>query len=89
MSPPAVLVELAVDGLSFTVPEGFKLIFVESGTVMVRLGIPGREAMDVEARVGALSAGEGYRLYGLRFERVEDPKAHQEIVAAIGAALPQ
>ena len=73
----------------FTVPDGFKLIFVESGTVTVRLGIPGREAMDVEARVGDLAAGEGYRLYGLRFEKVEDPTAHQEIVAALGSVLPQ
>ena len=43
----------------------------------------GLEAMDVRARVGDLSAGEGYRLYGLRFEQVEDPAAHQEIVAAL------
>jgi len=89
MAPPAQLVDLAVDGLSFTVPDGFKLIFVESGTVTVRLGVPGREAMDVEARVGDLAAGEGYRLYGLRFEKVEDPTAHQEIVAALGAVIPQ
>jgi len=89
LNPPAQLVELAVDGLSFSVPEGFKLIFVESGTVTVRLGVAGREAMDVEARVGDLSAGEGYRLYGLRFEQVEDPTAHQEIVAALEAFLPQ
>jgi hypothetical protein len=85
LRPPAQLVELEVDGLCFSVPDGFKLIFVESGTVMVRLGVPGREAMDVEARVGDLSAGEGYRLYGLRFEQVEDPVAHQEIVAALRA----
>ncbi len=89
LHPPAQLVALAVDGLSFTVPDGFKLIFVESGTVMVRLGVPGREAMDVEARVSDLAAGEGYRLYGLRFEQVEDPKAHQEIVAALGRVVPQ
>ena len=89
LSPPAQLVELAVDGLSFTVPEGFKLIFVESGTVTVRLGTGGREAMDVAARVGDLAAGEGYRLYGLRFEQVEDPTAHQEIVAALEGLLPQ
>jgi hypothetical protein len=88
-SPPAQLVELAVDGLSFTVPDGFKLIFVESGIVTVRLGVPGREAIDVQARVGDLSAGEGYRLYGLRFEQVEDTKAHQEIVAELSAGMPQ
>ena len=83
LQPPAQVVELAVDGLSFTVPNSFKLIFVESGSVTVRLGVSGLEAMDVCARVGDLSAGEGYRLYGLRFEQVEDPTAHQEIVAAL------
>lgn len=89
MEPPAQLVELVVDGLSFTVPDGFKLIFVESGTVTVRLSVPGREAVDIEARVGDLAAGEGYRLYGLRFEKVDDPTAHQEMVAALSALLPQ
>jgi hypothetical protein len=84
LEPPAQVVELAVDGLSFTVPDSFKLIFVESGSVTVRLGIRGKEAMDVVARVGEVVTGEGYRLYGLRFEQVEDPVAHQEIVAALG-----
>jgi len=83
LEPPAQIVELAVDGLSFTVPDSFKLIFVESGTVIVRLGVSGQEAQDVRARVGDLAAGEGYRIYGLRFEQVEDPTAHQEIVAAL------
>jgi len=83
LTPPAQVVELAVDGLSFTVPDDFKLIFVQSGTIIVRLGISGKEAMDIQARVGDLSTGEGYRLYGLQFEQVEDPGAHQEIVAAL------
>ena len=78
--PHSPLVELAIDGLSFSVPDDFKLIFVESGTITVRLGAAGTEPIDVAARVGDLSAGEGYRLYGLYFEGVEDPESHRKLV---------
>jgi hypothetical protein len=86
LDPPVRLVELAVDCLSFTVPDSFKLIFVESGTITVRLGVPGREAIDLSARVGDLSTGEGYRLYGLNFEEVEDREAHREVVSLLMSA---
>ena len=80
LSPPFRLVELAIDGLSFTVPDDFKLIFVESGSITVRLGLVGTDPIEIAARVGDLSAGEGYRLYGLQFEGVEDPEAHRKLV---------
>jgi hypothetical protein len=80
LDAPVRLVELLIDGLSFTVPDDFKLIFVESGTVTVRIEVPGSDSLNIHARVGALSAGEGYRLYGLEFEKVEDPEAHRKVV---------
>ena len=80
LEPPVRLVELAIDGLSFSVPDDFKLIFVESGTITVRIGDGGAGAIDVHARVGDLSAGEGYRLYGLYFEGVEDPERHRQLI---------
>jgi len=83
LNPPVRLVDLAIDGLSFSVPDDFKLIFVESGSITVRLGAAGAEAIEVAARVGDLSAGEGYRLYGLQFEGVEDPEVHRKIVDAL------
>ncbi|MGB0638780.1 MAG: hypothetical protein ACPGTU_05580 [Myxococcota bacterium] len=84
LEAPVRLVELVIDGLSFTVPDDFKLIFVESGTVTVRIEVPGSESLNIHARVGALSAGEGYRLYGLEFEKVEDPDAHRKVVDQLG-----
>ncbi|MAY79784.1 MAG: hypothetical protein CL930_03270 [Deltaproteobacteria bacterium] len=84
LDAPVRLVELVVDGLSFTVPDDFKLIFVESGTVTVRIQAPGIDSLNIHARVGALSAGEGYRLYGLEFEKVEDPENHRKVVDQLG-----
>ena len=84
LEAPVRLVERVIDGLSFTVPDDFKLIFVESGTVTVRIEVPGSESLNIHARVGALSAGEGYRLYGLEFEKVEDPDAHRKVVDQLG-----
>ncbi len=83
LKAPVRLVDLAIDGLSFSVPDDFKLIFVESGSITVRLGVAGTNSMDIAARVGDLSAGEGYRLYGLQFEGVEDPEAHRKLVDAL------
>ena len=80
LDDPVRLVELAIDGLSFSVPDDFKLIFVESGAITVRLAVPGVQAVDIQARVGDLSAGEGYRLYGLYFEGVEDGDRHRSLV---------
>jgi hypothetical protein len=80
LEPPVRLVELAIDGLSFSVPDDFKLIFVESGTITVRVGDSTNGTIDVHARVGDLSAGEGYRLYGLYFEGVEDPEQHRKLI---------
>jgi hypothetical protein len=80
LDAPVRLVELAIDGLSFSVPDEFKLIFVESGAITVRLGVQGTAPIDIQARVGDLSAGEGYRLYGLYFEGVEDADRHRSLV---------
>jgi hypothetical protein len=84
LKAPVRLVDLAIDGLSFSVPDDFKLIFVESGAITVRLGAGGTEPIEVAARVGDLSAGEGYRLYGLYFEGVEDPEKHRDLVERLG-----
>ena len=80
LKDPVRLVELAIDGLSFSVPDDFKLIFVESGSITVRLAVSGVEPVDIQARVGDLSAGEGYRLYGLYFEGVGDGERHRSLV---------
>ena len=83
LAPPAQLVELSLDGLAFTVPADFKLIFVENGVVGVRLGAPGLAAVEVAARVQTLAPGEGYLLYGLTFVEVHDPEAHRRVIEAL------
>ena len=84
LQDPVRLVDLAIDGLSFSVPDDFKLIFVESGSITIRMGLTGSDAVEVHARVADLSAGEGYRLYGLRFEGVDDPDRLRHLIDAIG-----
>lgn len=83
LAPPASLVELGLDGLAFTFPSNFKLIFVENGSVGVRLAAPGLPRVDVSAKVMTLAPGEGYLLYGLRFDSVPDPEAHRRLVEAL------
>lgn len=85
LRPPAQLVELSLDGLAFTVPADFKLIFVENGTVGLRLGAPGLPLVEGSARVQTLAPGEGYLLYGLRFEDTGDPAAHRRVVETLRA----
>lgn len=83
LSPPASLVELTLAGLAFTMPSSFKLIFVENGAVGVRLAAPGLPPTELSARVETLAPGEGYLLYGLRFEGVSDAEAHRRAVEAL------
>lgn len=83
LSPPASLVELGLDGLAFTFPSNFKLIFVENGSVGVRLSAPGLQRAEVSAKVMTLAPGEGYLLYGLRFDSVPDPENHRRVVEAL------
>lgn len=85
LSPPAALVDLAIDGLAFTVPSTYKLVFVENGTVGVRLGAPGLPPTEVHARVVTLAPGDGYLLYGLIFEDIDDAEAHRRVVDALKA----
>ncbi len=85
LNPPAGLVELSMEGLAFTMPSSFKLIFVENGAVGVRLAAPGLAPTEISARVETLAPGEGYLLYGLRFEGVTDPEAHRRAVEALRA----
>lgn len=84
LEPPASLVELTLDGLAFTVPSSFKLIFVENGAVGVRLAAPGLQVTELTARVQTLAPGEGYLLYGLRFEGATDATALRLLVEALG-----
>ena len=84
LTAPMRVVELNVSGLSFVVPLDFKLIFVESGALRVRLGAPGTSVEEIGARVRALAQGEDYILYHLQLDEVSDPDLHRIIIDALG-----
>ena len=83
IKPPLRVVELTVAGLSFVVPLSFKLIFVQSGAVRVRLGAPGTAVEEITAEVRTLTQGEDYLLYYLQLQEVSDPDLHRVIIDAL------
>lgn len=84
LSAPMRLVEITVSGLSFVVPLDFKLIFVESGALRVRLGMPSTGTEEISAKVRSLAQGEDYILYHLQLSEVSDPDLHRIIIDALG-----
>lgn len=64
---PAQLVELRVDGLSFSVPAEVALKFVEGSGVRLHLQAPGEPDHEVEGRVRRLSQADGRIFYGVEF----------------------
>jgi hypothetical protein len=79
----ARLVDLSPAEWTVTAPVDFNLIFVEQGGVRLRLGLPDRAPMEIGARVGTLSRGDGHLLYRLRIEAVEDTERYGEIIDGI------
>jgi hypothetical protein len=84
LSPPMRLVEITVSGLSFVVPLDFKLIFVESGALRVRLGTPSTVTEEISARVRSLAQGEDYILDHLQLDEVADADLHRIIIDGLG-----
>lgn len=84
LEPPMRLVEVTVSGLSFVVPLDFKLIFVESGALRVRLGTPSAGTEEISARVRSLAQGEDYILYHLELDEVADADLHRIIIDGLG-----
>ena len=80
LEAPVKLIHLALDGLAFTVPNTFKIVFPERGEVGVRLGLPGQDVVQLTGRVRALSQNDGFLLYDVVFEQVDDADAHREAV---------
>lgn len=84
---PARVVHLAVDGITFTLPSSSKLFWVEQGKVAIRLGMMGAEPVVVAGRIRTLAPEEGYLLYDLVFEKVEDPVAHRVLIEGLNRTL--
>jgi hypothetical protein len=83
---PGRLVELGVDGLSFTLPADHTLVFVEgAGT---RLGFASQDGPEqqVEARVSSVLAGETHMLYHLEVTGIDDPESYRHMIDALQRA---
>ncbi len=81
---PARLVHLDLHQLAFTMPSSFKLVFVHSGTVRLRFGMGGLGRVEATARVRTLTPEEGWLLYELALENVDDAQLHRQIIDAFG-----
>jgi hypothetical protein len=81
------LVELGPAEWTVAAPADFGLVFVEQGSVRLRIGTPDRPPVEVHARVQRLARGDGHLLYGLHVEEVEAGERYQELVEAIRASL--
>ena len=83
---PGRLVELSVDGLSFTLPADHILVFVEGAGTRLRFCLPGDPEQLVEARVRSVLAGDTHLLYHVEVLGIEDPEGYRQVVSALQRA---
>lgn len=81
------IVELHPDEWTVSAPAGFPLVFVEGGSLRLRLGSPDGPPMDVGAEVHELTHGHGHLLYRLGIVEVGNPQRYAEIVSTLRRAL--
>jgi hypothetical protein len=84
---PGRLMELAVDGISFTLPAEHILVFVEGAGTRLRLGMRGQEAQEVDARINSVLAGETHVLYHVEVRGIEDPEGYRQLVTALQRSI--
>ncbi|MBN1335888.1 MAG: hypothetical protein JXB39_08010 [Deltaproteobacteria bacterium] len=87
LAGPARLLEVSVNGVTFTLPKDHKLVFVEGGSTRLRFVVPGEDPEEVDARVSTLVSGEGCLIYTVSVSGVRDPEPHRRMVAALQRAL--
>ena len=83
---PSRVVELTVVELTFTVPNSEPLKFVEGGRVRLRCEDSALGHHMATGTIQRLSQGEGWMLYGLRFDDVEDMENHLRIIETLQAS---
>ena len=83
LKAPIRLMQLTVEGMAFSVPTSFKLVFVESGSMMARLGGDQDSTVDAQLRVRTFAPADGFVLYEMRFEGVTEPEAHRDAVTRL------
>lgn len=83
----ARIVGLDPEHWAFSAPAGFTLIFMEGGTVRLRLGLPDVAPMEVQARVERVTHSDGHLLYALAIEGVGDSEGYRDLVGRLRTAL--
>jgi len=81
------LVDLSPEDWTISAPTGFTLVFVEQGAVRLRLSVPDRPPLDVQARVHRLARADGHLLYALHVEHVDDADAYRAMVDGIRGVM--
>jgi hypothetical protein len=85
---PGRLMELGVEGLSFTLPAANTLVFVQGGRTRLHLCCPGEPDQEVEARIRSTHAGDARLLYHVEFLGLQDPGAFRRLVHALQGERP-
>ncbi len=86
LKPPAHLVQLGMDGLTFTLPMASKLVFVENGEMQVVLADKSAGTCAARARVRGLTTVEGALLYDLAWVDVDDADRLRVLVRVLADA---
>lgn len=87
LRPPARVVQLGLDGLTFTLPSASKLVFVENAEMQVVLADRSAGTCAARARVRSLARVDGALLYDLEWLDVDDPDRLRVLVRVLGAAV--
>lgn len=81
------LVDLEPQIWTVTTASDAPLIFVEGGTLRLRIALPDAPPMELSARVRRLTHGSGHLLYALAIQNVEDPERYADLLDAARTAL--
>ena len=87
LRPPARVVQLGLDGLTFTLPAASKLVFVDNAEMQVVLADRSVGVCAARARVRSLSRVEGALLYDLEWLHVDDAERLRVLVRVLASAI--
>lgn len=81
------IVEIEPQVWTVTTPADAPLIFVEGGSLRLRIGLPDKPPMELTARVRRLTHGSGHLLYGLAIQDVGDPERYADLIGGVRESL--
>jgi hypothetical protein len=87
LAGPARLLEVSVDGVTFTLPKDHTLVFLEGGSTRLRFVAPGEPVQEVDARVATLVPGDACLIYTVTVSGVQDPEPHRRVIAVLQRAI--